>query len=150
MPGTVGLEALDAVCNTFDAPVIMLSGEDDAGVIRRVIDHGASGFIPKTSTPRMLDAALQLILAGGIYLPPEALASEPEPEPETGLTERQQQVVLKAVQGKANKVIARELHIAEGTVKAHLSSAYKTLGAANRTEAVYLAAKMGLKVASND
>ena len=54
------------------------------------------------------------------------------------------EVLLKAVQGKPNKVIAREMHLSEGTVKAHLSAAFRALGVQNRTEAVFVAARMGL------
>ena len=99
-------------------------------------------------------AALRIILAGGVYLPPAAL------EFEAGLhsadhidaqfklkllTSRQTAVLLKAIQGVPNKLIARELGIADGTVKAHLSAAYRTLGVHNRTEAVFAAARLGLK-----
>jgi DNA-binding NarL/FixJ family response regulator len=60
------------------------------------------------------------------------------------LSARQKQVLLKAIQGKANKVIARELDITDHTVKAHLAVAFRVMGVQNRTEAVYYAAKLGI------
>jgi len=160
MPGTRGFEALDLVktaCSS--AAVVVLSSEDSSQIIRNVIEHGASGFIPKSSTSDVLLAALKLILAGGTYLRPSTLKQSDEggTGEHTGklqqqardnilskLSKRQLETVLKAVQGKANKVIARELDLAEGTVKAHLSAAFRALGVKNRTEAVFLSAKLGL------
>lgn len=157
MPGLHGLDALKAIKSQFpSAAIVMLSSEDNPQLIRDAIDNGASGFIPKSSTAQVLIAALRLILAGGIYLPTHALtdvrdrraASEsasnnPDNEIE-GLSSRQLEVLMKVVQGKANKVVAREMNISEGTVKAHLSAAFRALGVHNRTEAVFAAAKLGL------
>jgi len=168
MPGSGGLETLQrvkAACES--AVVVVLSSEEDPRLIRAAIHEGAGGFIPKTSTPAVLLSALQLVLAGGVYLPPHALRDldapalpdRPAPFPDArppahpvpstdprlpGLSERQREVITRAVQGKPNKVIARELKISEGTVKAHLSSSFRVLGVANRTEAVYMAAQLGL------
>ena len=81
---------------------------------------------------------------------PTALADTPARPVEAGgpyselLSERQTDVLLKAIQGKPNKVIAREMDIAEGTVKTHLSAAFRALGVHNRTEAVFAAARLGL------
>jgi DNA-binding NarL/FixJ family response regulator len=157
MPGLHGLEALRAIKARFtSAAIVMLSSEDNPKLIRDSIDHGASGFIPKSSTAEVLVAALKLILAGGIYLPTHALTDvESRPVPGgsaggagdgtiEGLSNRQREVLMKVVQGKANKVVAREMNISEGTVKAHLSAAFRVLGVHNRTEAVFVAAKLGL------
>lgn len=159
MPGVKGLDALSAVRAAFEtSAVVVLSSEDDPSAIRRSIELGACGFVPKASTPQVLIAALRLVLAGGTYLPPHVLrdctptapgaalhaaGADPVRRPE-GLSERQLEVLLKAVQGKANKVIAREMQLSEGTVKAHLSAAFRALGVQNRTEAVFAAAKVGL------
>ena len=160
MPGVAGLAALEAVRQEFEASrIVVLSGEEDPRQIRRAIDAGAVGFIPKSATPEVLLGALRLVLADGIYLPTVALRGVDEPgAPESGgmtndrlretLSERQVDVLQKAVQGKANKVIARELGISEGTVKAHLSAAFRALGVHNRTEAVYAAARSGLQLKS--
>lgn len=157
MPGLQGLDALQSIKERFpSAAVVMLSSEDNPQIIRDSIDNGASGFIPKSSTAQVLIAALRLILAGGIFLPPHALTDVTNHEPSQpidedtpaasvdGLSDRQLQILMKVVQGKPNKVIAHELNISEGTVKAHLSSAFRALGVHNRTEAVFVAAKLGL------
>jgi DNA-binding NarL/FixJ family response regulator len=154
MPGTAGLDALQALRDAIPAaPLVVLSGEDNPAVVRAAIERGAMGFIPKSSTPEVLIQALRLVLARGVYLPPAVLdaAADPQPADEpgaalAGLTPRQVDVLRCVIQGKANKVIARELDISEGTVKAHLSSVLRAFGAHNRTEAVYAAAKLGLKV----
>lgn len=157
MPGVAGLEALDAMRHAFESSrIVVLSGEEDPRQVRRAIDAGAAGFIPKSSSPEVLLGALRLVLADGVYLPAVALKGVGEPEVVAGqisgdrlsesLSERQIDVLRKAVQGKANKVIARELKISEGTVKAHLSAAFRALGVHNRTEAVYAAARSGLQL----
>ena len=157
MPGSKGLNALRQIKGAYPAiPLAVLSGLDDPALIRDAIDEGASGFVPKASSSEVLVAALRLILAGGVYLPQAALngaAQHVASLTETGdsadrndlLSERQTDVLMKAIQGKPNKVIAREMDIAEGTVKTHLSAAFKALGVHNRTEAVFAAAKLGLK-----
>src|SRR5262252_3154436 len=154
MPGTAGLDALQALRDAIPAaPLVVLSGEDNPGVVRAAIERGAMGFIPKSSTPELLIQALRLVLARGVYLPPAVLDAAAEPRPVNardaalrGLTPRQVDVLRCVIQGKANKVIARELDISEGTVKAHLSSVLRAFGAHSRTEAVYAAAKLGLKL----
>jgi DNA-binding NarL/FixJ family response regulator len=118
------------------------------------------GFIPKSSTPEVLVQALRLVLAHGVYLPPTVLDAAAMTTPTTaadsqgaaghatslGLTTRQIDVLRCVIQGKPNKIIARELDISEGTVKAHLSSVLRAFGVRNRTEAVYAAAKLGLRL----
>jgi DNA-binding NarL/FixJ family response regulator len=159
LPGRGGLDALTALREAAPStPVVVLSGEEDPHLVRGAIDRGAMGFIPKSSTPEILIPALKLALAGGVYLPPAVLdtradapqsapaQSKPQETSPAGLTQRQMDVLRCVVQGKPNKVIARELDISEGTVKAHLSSVLHALGARNRTEAVYAAARLGLRL----
>jgi DNA-binding NarL/FixJ family response regulator len=156
MPGVAGLDALAALRDAIPAaPIVVLSGEDNPGVVRAAIERGAMGFIPKSSTPEVLIQALRLVLARGVYLPPTVLDAARAPESVAlqagdivlpGLTPRQMDVLRCVIQGKSNKVIARELDVSEGTVKAHLSSVLRALDARSRTEAVYAAAKLGLKL----
>lgn len=164
MPDSQGMHALATIRTSFEASaIVVISSEDDPRVIRRAIEMGASGFIPKSSTPQLMIAALRLVLAGGTYLPRHVLhdvtpASPPQPAAEAAsrnrvgetLSGRQLEVLMKVVMGKPNKVIARELQLSEGTVKAHLSAAFRTLGVQSRTEAVYMAAKVGLTQASTN
>ena len=158
LPGLRGMDALAALRAAVpEAPTVVLSGEDDPQLVRSAIKAGAMGFIPKSSTREVLIQALRLVFAGGVYLPPAALDTHtaapaatyapgaPDPAP-LGLTPRQMEVLRCVIQGKPNKSIARELDISEGTVKAHLSAVMQSLGARNRTEAVYAAAKLGLRL----
>ncbi len=153
MPGRNRLDALSGLREAIpEVPVVVLSGEDEPAVVRAAIERGAMGFIPKSATPEVLIQALRLVLANGVYLPVGVLdaAATPAPAPSAaslpGLTARQMDVLRCVIQGKPNKVIARELDIAEATVKVHLSSVLRAFGARNRTEAVYAAAKMGLRL----
>ena len=162
MPGESGLEGLEQVISAAKGvPVAVLSGENDPEVIRSAIEVGASGFVVKAASAEILVAALQLILAGGIYLPESVLGSTRDTgrvratvdsgaDQVSQLSKRQTAVLLRAIQGQANKVIAIDMGIAEGTVKTHLSTAYRVLGVNNRTEAVFAAAKLGLKPLAGD
>ncbi len=159
MPGSTGLEGLGSVKAAFiDAFVVVMSGEEDAKTIRAAIDLGASGFIPKTSSPEVMIRALQLVLGEGIYLPPQVLsyAAPIESAPAaqqatpnrptgalTGMTQRQIEVLRLALKGSPNKIIARQLDISEGTVKSHLSTVFRLLNVRNRTEALYRVAQIG-------
>jgi len=95
------------------------------------------------------------VLAGGTYLPPHALlgsaspaaaVAQPQGDLLAELTPRQLETLRLAMQGKSNKVIAREMDVSEATVKAHLSASFRALGVRNRTEAVFSAARLGLKI----
>lgn len=153
MPDSHGLDGLIRVREILPAStIVVLSSEDNPRIIREAIDQGAAGFIPKSSTQELMIAALRIVLDGSVYLPRIAFleaqpVAEPEPE-ESGLIEhlsdRQREVLVLAIQGKANKIIARELDVSEATVKAHLSACFRVLGVKNRTEAVYAAANAGL------
>ncbi|MAY55453.1 MAG: DNA-binding response regulator [Gammaproteobacteria bacterium] len=159
MPGVNGMDALEKCRQTFEsATLVVVSGEEDPRIIRQSIEQGASGYIPKSSSRDDLVEALRLVLAGGTYLPSHAYrpvspaisfaVQQSDAGNEimiTKLSRRQFEVLMKAVQGKSNKTIARELDISDHTVKAHLSVAFRTLGVQNRTEAVYAAAKLGIQ-----
>lgn len=153
LPGMDGLKAIDAVRSRFEhARIVVLSADEDPALIRRAIDAGAAGFVPKTSTHAVMLAALRLVLAGGVYLPPHAMTAaigadaRELPALIGTMTARQTDTLRLAMQGKANKLIARELEISEATVKAHLSAAFRTLGVRNRTEAVFAAANLGVAI----
>jgi len=161
MPGLNGLDALNALREAASGvPIVVLSGEDDPSIVRAAIERGAMGFIPKSSTPEVLIQALRLVLAHGVYLPPLALGAPRATLSASaatfgtgsgeaalpGITQRQMEVLRCVIRGKPNKVIARELSISEGTVKLHLSAVLRALGVHNRTEAVYAAAKLGIRL----
>ncbi|MES2531117.1 MAG: response regulator transcription factor [Pseudomonadota bacterium] len=153
LPGISKLEALHDVKSLFEsACVVVVSADEDPVLIRSVIEAGAAGYIPKTTDAGITIQALRLVLSNGIYLPAialDSLADTPFPETrETGdadaFSPRQRAVLRCLLQGKANKVIARELDMAEGTVKAHLWAVYQALGVNSRTQAMYRAHELGL------
>jgi len=153
LPDRDGFEVLEELRENYPAvSVVMLSGMNDRDNVVRALDKGALGFIPKSGSREVLVNALRLILAGGIYIPPEILIDNSEsksaPTPPAdrrspaalGLTPRQVEVLALMMQGKSNKLICRALHLAEPTVKNHVSAIFKALGVANRTEAALAAA----------
>lgn len=167
MPGLSGLDALQRIKAMFEeAAVVVVSGDESASTIQAAIQHGAAGYVPKSTDPSVTTHALRLVLAQGTYLPPAALQpSVPHPHgpalnrhpgsaPATSpvpaaawsrdLSPRQLAVLRCLLQGKPNKVIAREIGIAEGTVKAHLWAVYQLLGVSNRAQAMYRAHELNL------
>lgn len=164
LPDADGLEVLGGLRNDFPAvPVVVLSASDRRDAVLRAIDLGAMGFIPKTSSNQVMLQALRLVLSGGVYLPPSALgqhedAAHDAPAPgavrptarELGLTGRQAQVLALILKGKPNKVICRELGLAEGTVKIHVAAILRALNVSTRTQAVIEASRLGLQLDSED
>lgn len=159
MPGMDGLTGVRTFRSRFPLlPVIVLSASESPDDVKRALDSGALGYIPKSSTAQLMLSAIKLVLAGGVYLPSLLLAhdaggseyapvrSAPPPARAAtrGLTERQLQVLALLAEGKPNKLIARTLDITEGTVKIHLAAIFQTLGVRNRTEAVIAAQEMDL------
>jgi DNA-binding NarL/FixJ family response regulator len=160
MPNVTGFAALVDFQERYpDIPVVMMSGDDDPALVREAFDCGALGFIPKSSPTAVILNALRLVLSGGTYLPREIMAAHPPPEERTatskrhsgdpaaqlGLTPRQTDVLWLVLEGKSNKVICRELGLAEGTVKNHVAAVLKALDATNRVQALIAAAKRGIK-----
>lgn len=156
IPGSQTESNIQNIRDNFDnAKIVIVSGEDSPDKIMSAIDSGVSGFIPKSSEPQVLIAALKLILAGGVYLPSDVLRYQgtnsaatvnssdlDNDNPLDKLTSRQLEVLMHVIDGKNNKTIAREIDLSLGTIKAHLSAAYTSLGVSNRTEAVVLASKL--------
>ena len=158
MPGTdgrTGLRQLRAAQPTL--PVVIVSATDDPAEMRRVLDEGASGFIPKASSSAELLAALRLVLAGGVYVPRAALAApaaaagsgaarrEQRRERAGTLSARQIEVLSLMARGLTNREICGVLDIREGTVKTHIAAIFETLEVTNRTEAAVAARELGIK-----
>ena len=145
MPGMGGAEGVKRLRAAHPAlPLIVCSASEDPALVRALLAQGIAGFLPKTDTTQVILEAVRLVLAGGMYVPHRLMsAAGKEPSGEAGalgsLTPRQKEVLLLLAQGKPNKVIARELDISEATVKVHLLSVFRALGARNRTEAVVIA-----------
>lgn len=140
------------------ARIVILSGESKSSLIQQALECGAAGFIPKRYSSEAMVGALELVLDGGIFLPPEAPGdgqgrghSHAHPlidaEQRIGeLTPRQIDVYRAAARGLPNKLIGRELGIAESTVKTHLQAVYAVLGVRNRTEAAWQASREGIRI----
>jgi DNA-binding NarL/FixJ family response regulator len=152
LPDRDGFEALAALRERHPGiSVVVLSAHDDRASVTKALNLGALGFIPKSATREVMLGALNLILAGGVYIPPEILEVVPAtpsgrwPADNLRLTERQMAVLALMMKGKSNKAIARLLNLAEPTVKNHVTAVLKALKAANRTQAVIAAGAMGFE-----
>jgi len=153
LPDRNGLEVLrDIKSFSPELPVILLSAHVDSALIQQALKEQASGFIPKTATPDVMLSAVQLVLNGGVYIPPEAMGRVqangfPPMSPVSGkaqLTQRQMDVLQQMKNGLSNKEIARELNMSPSTVKVHVAAILRELAAASRTQAVFLAKDRGL------
>jgi DNA-binding NarL/FixJ family response regulator len=161
LPDRDGFSMLAELRERYPATsVVVLSAQQDRDSVVKALDFGALGFIPKSAPREVMLAALELVFAGGIYIPPEIL-SRREPTPvqsarqpsvanssrgsprDAGLTERQLDVLALMMRGKSNKGISRALDMAEPTVKNHITAIFKALKVTNRTEAVIAVIESG-------
>lgn len=151
MPGVQGFSGLIYLrAQHPDVPVVIVSGMEDPAIIRRTIDFGASGFIPKSIEIGEIGGAIQSILAGETWIPADVELSTSE-DKETAdlmkrlamLTPQQVRVMMMLSEGLLNKQIAFELSVSEATVKAHVSAILQKLGVESRTQAVIAASKIG-------
>ena len=157
MPDTPDFDLVRRVCSQqIDAKIVVLSASQEASHIRKALDLGASGYIPKSVGTAVMLSAIELVISGGVYIP-EALYKQPAIEEPTlpaqrqgeaqeyHLSKRQHQVLACLVAGMSNKEIARELDLSEYTAKAHVATLFKILGVSNRTKAAKLAIELGFK-----
>ena len=151
MPGMDGLTAVMTFRDRFpDLPLVVLSANEEHDNIQAVLDAGAMGFVPKSSSTQVMLGALRLVLSGGPYIPPMLLQraqyaiDPPTKAPRTiptadgidDLTPRQFEVLEALAEGLSNKLIGRKLDLSEGTVKVHLAAIFRALDAKNRTDVV--------------
>ncbi len=150
MPGVQGFSGLMYLRAQYPGtPVIVVSGNEDRGVIRRCVEFGASGFIPKSVDVESMRSAIRSVLDGGSWTPADVDLSTP-PDRETSdivrrlgsLTPQQVRVLMMLSEGLLNKQIAYELGVSEATVKAHVSAILQKLGVESRTQAVIAASKI--------
>ena len=150
MPGVRGFSGLMYLRAQYPGvPVIVVSANDDPAAIRRCMEFGASGFIPKTLGIEGMRAAISRILGGGVWTPPDVDLSAGS-DAETAvlmtrmatLTPQQVRVLMMLSEGMLNKQIAYQLGVSEATVKAHVSAILQKLGVESRTQAVIAAAKI--------
>lgn len=146
LPVISGIEGLQEF-NRLDpsAPIVFLSGSDDYSLIKKAMEMGVMGYIPKTLSSDIMIQALRLILQGGRYVPDNILQGEGGPHhSEIILTSRQREILELISQGKPNKEIAKTLGIADNTVRVHISAIFRILKVNNRTEAAFTALQAGL------
>jgi DNA-binding NarL/FixJ family response regulator len=150
MPGVRGFSGLMFLRAQYPSvPVVIVSANDDPAVIRRCMDFGASGFIPKTLGVEVMRTALARVLEGGVWTPPDVDLSG-RPDADTAeligrlatLTPQQVRVLMMLSEGMLNKQIAYGLGVSEATVKAHVSAILQKLGVESRTQAVIAAARI--------
>ena len=150
MPGVRGFSGLLYMRAEYPGvPVVIVSGNTDHSIMRRCIDFGAAGFIPKTTDMETMRAAIRSILAGDTWTPPDVDLKTPADSQTADivrrlstLTPQQVRVLMMLSEGLLNKQIAYELTVSEATVKAHVSAILQKLGVESRTQAVIAAAKI--------
>jgi len=144
MPGAEGFSALVfLVAHYPHIPVIVVSAHDQADIIRRAMDHGASGFLPKSSSVEAMGDAIKSVLNGGVWVPQDVSHTSGSNQSELDiaqalgkLTPQQFRVASMVSDGLLNKQIAFELNVTEATVKAHMTEIFKKLGLHSRTQVV--------------
>jgi len=154
MPGIPGLILLQQMIELLPkTPIVMISASEHHADVQKSLSIGAKGYIPKSSKINVLLAALQLVLAGGTYLPPLLLNAPQQKKPAFDptqsiriiqLTERQREILHYLEEGAQNKVIAYNLRLSEATVKVHVRALFSVLGVKNRNQAVEKARVKGL------
>ena len=137
MPGLDGLACLEAIVQRHPSVrVAMLSGVDDEQVIEAAFRRGASGYIRKSVNPFDLPAVIRQIVENTVIHPPAGGRGLPTPAPASGLSEKEEEVLVELCHGHSNREIAARLFLSEQTVKFHLRNIYRKLGIKSRTEAL--------------
>ena len=145
MPGVSGFSALAWIRSNHESlPTVIVSAQDDPAVIQRAIQHGASGFIPKSSPIAALEDGIRAELEGEVWLPDGVDMQDDRLDSEeakiaaalSSLTPHQFRVLMMLGEGLLNKQIAYQLGVSEATIKAHVTAVLRKMGANNRTQAV--------------
>lgn len=153
LPDSAGLDGLARLRNQLPwLPIAIISADQARETVLEALNLGAVGYISKSTPRQELLAALQQVLEGRVYLPADLLRrpapavthERPEPLDTASLTAKQREVLTRMVQGKSNKLIARELAIAETTVKTHVSAILRKLGVSSRVQAILVAREQHL------
>lgn len=161
LPGIDGFTGLDILRRRYPSmPVVVVSAFCDAPTINRVLNLGASGFIPKAFSGEEMLSAVRDVLDGAIFRPSgkyvarldDAVPVVPSQKfvrpQDVGLTERQAQVLALMVRGMSNRDIAEQLSLSEGTVKIHVTAVFKALDVSSRTQALVAVARYGIDLDS--
>ncbi|HEY3950925.1 response regulator transcription factor [Phenylobacterium sp.] len=150
LPDSDGLGAVTALSGVAPTtPIIIVSASEDPLDVRRAMDMGALGYVPKSASPETVISAVRLVLSGSIYVPPLVLdESSPAQGPARRaklLTPRQIEILAAIAGGGSNRDIGTLFGLSEKTVKAHISAIFRTLGVASRTQAVSAAQAAGIR-----
>jgi len=160
LPDGHGIEAMPRLREVAPgATLVALSADERPETVMAAIGAGAAGYIPKSAEASVMLAALRVVLAGGVYLPPTVLdrrgaqrdghntwSPAPQRPEDLGFSPRQADVLRLLIDGKPNKLISRDLDMSESTVKTHLAAIFRKLDASSRTQAVMAAARLGLRL----
>ncbi|MDJ0613055.1 MAG: response regulator transcription factor [Rhizobiaceae bacterium] len=146
MPGASGVSGIIQVRAEFpDTPIVVVSASEDPATVRRCLDLGVSGFIPKSSSSADIQAAIENVQFGEIWIPPNMDLDETVDAETRGLIEKlnsltpqQMRVLAMLGEGLLNKQIAYELGVSEATIKAHVSAVLLKLEVDSRTQAVII------------
>lgn len=157
MPGSTGFSGLMSIRSEFqDVPVIVVSASEDPMTIRKCIELGASGFIPKSSGAEFIVEGIKAVQLGEVWTPPnvDLDADMDEASAELlgkiqSLTPQQTRVLSMLAEGLLNKQIAYELGVSEATVKAHVSAVLLKLDVDSRTQAVIVMNKIDANISEN-
>lgn len=146
MPGMNGLEGLVKALETAaPKPVALMSGVMSRAMVESAIAKGAAGFVPKTLPSRSMVNTIRFMASGETYLPLDFMQQESENENSAySLSTREKQVLGGICEGKSNKEIAIDLDLQEVTIKLHVKTLSKKLGAKNRTHAAMIARDQNL------
>jgi DNA-binding NarL/FixJ family response regulator len=153
MPGVSGFAGLVYLCKKYPSvPVVIISANEDPVVIQRALQHGAAGFIPKSSSIETITRAIGAILMGEIWSPSSVQQNLPGKNVSemalagqmAQLTPQQFKVLMLMSQGLLNKQIAFDLGVSEATIKAHVTAIMNKLGVSNRTQAVLAANQLSV------
>ena len=159
LPDSQGLDSLQRLrLAAPEVPIVVMSADERPEIILAAIDQGAAGFIPKTARLGAIESALWVVLEGGIYLPEgiyrslapldtlgqDALDVQAALVCKLGLAPRQFEVLRLLVLGRSNKLISRDLKVAESTVKSHVMVLFRKLSVNSRAQAMVAATRMGL------
>ena len=144
LPDMHGVEAArEILTGTPEARIIVVSINETAGDIRRALDAGVCGYVPKSCEQEVIVAAIRAVAAGERFLPPHLVRRLEECGALSSLTNREVEILRLIAKGKANKEIAAELALSGDTVKTHIAHIMRKLGAADRAHAVTLAIERG-------
>ena len=142
LPDCSGIAVLRSFRGVFpEMRTVVVSASESSAVIAMALKSGAAGYIPKTSSPDVIVAALRVIVAGGTYIPPQVLAAIRQMP---AFTARQLEVLHLIALGSSTRDIAKALGITDNTVKQHTQAVFKVLNVSSRSQAIVAAARLGI------